>query len=66
MARINVDELHQKLESGENPIILDLRSSAELDRDPSLIRGARHMTMEEVQLRHQEIPRDRDVILYCS
>ena len=66
MARITVDELHQKLETGENLIILDLRSRAELERDPSLIRGARHMTMEEVQHRQQEIPRDRDVILYCS
>src|SRR6266850_5181497 len=65
MARITVDELHQKLATGENPIILDLRSLAELKRDPSLIRGARHMTMEEVQLRHQEIPRDCDIILYC-
>jgi rhodanese-related sulfurtransferase len=66
MARITVDELHQKLEMGENPIILDLRSHTELERDPSLIRGARHMTVEEVKLRHHEIPRDRDIILYCS
>jgi len=66
MARITVDELHQKLETGENPIILDLRSHAELERDPSLIRGARHMTMEEVTLRQHEIPRDRDIVLYCS
>jgi membrane protein DedA with SNARE-associated domain len=66
MARISVDELHQQLESGENPIILDLRSAAELERDPSLIRGARHITMDEVQARQQEIPRDRDIILYCS
>src|SRR5207247_11272931 len=66
MARITVDELHQKLEAGENPIILDLRSPGELERDPSLIRGARHMTMEEVPLRQHELPRDRDIILYCS
>ena len=66
MARITVDELHQKLETGENPIILDLRSQAELERDPSLIRSARHLTMEEVKLRQHEIPRDRDIILYCS
>jgi membrane protein DedA with SNARE-associated domain/rhodanese-related sulfurtransferase len=66
MARITVDELHQRQETGEKPVILDLRSLAELERDPSLIRGARHMTMEEVQLRQQEIPRDRDIILYCS
>src|SRR5438105_7928172 len=66
MARISVDELHQQLESGENPIILDLRSAVELERDPSLIRGARHITMEELKLRQHEIPRDRDIILYCS
>src|SRR6266702_1592647 len=66
MARITVDELHQKLEAGENPIILDLRSLAEVERNPLLIRGARHMSMDEVQLRRHEIPRDRDIILYCS
>jgi membrane protein DedA with SNARE-associated domain len=66
MARITVDELHQKQEAGEKPMILDLRSQIELEQDPSLIRGALHMTMDEVHLRHQEIPRDRDIILYCS
>jgi len=66
MARITVDEVHQKLEAGENPVILDLRSLAEVERNPLLIRGALHMTMDEVELRHHEIPRDRDIILYCS
>jgi membrane protein DedA with SNARE-associated domain/rhodanese-related sulfurtransferase len=66
MARITVDELHQKQEAGENPMILDLRSRLELDQNPSLIRGALHMTLDDVRLRHEEIPRDRDIILYCS
>lgn len=66
IARITVDELHQKLEAGENPMILDLRPLSELELDPSLIRGALHMTMEEVEHRQREIPRDRDIILYCS
>jgi membrane protein DedA with SNARE-associated domain/rhodanese-related sulfurtransferase len=66
VARITVDELHQMLEAGEHPMILDLRPLSELDLDPSLIRGALHMTMEEVEHRQQEIPRDRDIILYCS
>jgi membrane protein DedA with SNARE-associated domain/rhodanese-related sulfurtransferase len=66
MARIAVDELHQKQEAGENLIILDLRSQLELDQDPALIRGAIHLAVDEVELRHQEIPRDRDIILYCS
>jgi len=66
MARISVDELYQKQEAGENPFVLDLRSQIEIEQDPSLIRGAMHMTMDEVHHRHQDIPRDRDVILYCS
>jgi membrane protein DedA with SNARE-associated domain/rhodanese-related sulfurtransferase len=66
MARITVDELHQKQESGETPMILDLRSYAALQEDPALIRGALHMSMDEVDGRLLEIPRDRDVILYCS
>jgi membrane protein DedA with SNARE-associated domain/rhodanese-related sulfurtransferase len=66
MARITVDELHQKQESGETLMILDLRPHTELEQNPSSIRGALHMTMDEVDLRQQEIPRDRDIILYCS
>jgi len=66
MARIGADELYQKLEAGEDPLILDLRSHAELQQDPSLIRGALHMTIDEVEHRQQEIPRDRDIVLYCS
>jgi membrane protein DedA with SNARE-associated domain/rhodanese-related sulfurtransferase len=66
MARITVNELHQKQEAGENPIILDLRSQLELDQDPAVIRGAIHLAVEDVEFRHHEIPRDRDIILYCS
>lgn len=66
MARITVAELRQKLDAGENPIILDLRSAAELERDPSVIRGAIHLVFEEVEQRRGEFPHDRDIIVYCS
>jgi rhodanese-related sulfurtransferase len=66
MARITVDELHRQLEAGENPFILDLRPDAELEQEPLLIRGALHITADELTLRREEIPKDRDVILYCS
>jgi membrane protein DedA with SNARE-associated domain/rhodanese-related sulfurtransferase len=66
MARITVDELNELLKSGGNPIVLDVRGLAEIEREPLLIRTALHMTLDEVETRHQEIPRDRDIILYCS
>ena len=66
MARITVDELRQKQEAGEALVILDLRSTAALEEDPSLIRGAIHIRMEDVERRQAEFPRDRDIILYCA
>ncbi len=65
-ARITVDDLFKKQEAGETPVILDLRSKAEVERNPLFIRGARHMTMDELKVWQHEIPRDRDIVLYCS
>jgi hypothetical protein len=66
IVRITVDELYIKQETGEHPVILDLRQQVELELNPSVILGATHMTTDEVEHRHQEIPRDRDIVLYCS
>jgi membrane protein DedA with SNARE-associated domain/rhodanese-related sulfurtransferase len=66
MARITADELRKKLDAGENPVILDLRSSAELAQDPAVILGAIHLGLDEIEKRHGEFPHDRDIIVYCS
>ncbi len=66
MARISVEELRQKLEAADKPVILDLRSRAELELDPSIISGAIHFGLDEVAERLHEFPHDRDIILYCS
>jgi rhodanese-related sulfurtransferase len=65
-ARITVDELNQKLKAGEDPMILDLRSRSAMAEEPFLIRGALHINIDEVDGHLQGIPRDRDIILYCS
>jgi len=66
MAKITVEELRQKQTAGESLIILDLRSSLELEQDPGFILGAIRFGISEVESRYQEIPRDREVIVYCS
>ena len=66
IARVTPEEVFQKLSAGEELVILDLRSAAELKLDATRIRGAICMNVAEVELRHGEIPRDRDVIVYCS
>jgi membrane protein DedA with SNARE-associated domain/rhodanese-related sulfurtransferase len=66
MARITPEELRKKQLSGEDLVILDLRADAEFERDRSLIEGAMRFGVNELEQRHHEIPRDRDVIVYCS
>jgi membrane protein DedA with SNARE-associated domain/rhodanese-related sulfurtransferase len=66
MARISVDELRQKLDAGEELLILDLRSTAALQEDPLVIRGAVHVNMDDLEKGQYTLPRDRDIIVYCS
>jgi membrane protein DedA with SNARE-associated domain/rhodanese-related sulfurtransferase len=65
-ARITVEELRAMLDAGQNPVIFDLRSSAALDEDPVLIRGAIHLSIDDIEKTVGTIPRDRDIVVYCS
>jgi hypothetical protein len=64
VARITAEELRDKLDAGENLLIIDLRSG--LQTESSSIPGALRISAEELAERHGDIPRDRDVILLCS
>ena len=66
IARITPAELKGKIDTGDEPMIVDLRHSLEFGVDPVVIPGAVHMSPEELERRSAEIPRDRDVILYCT
>src|SRR5260370_22919963 len=54
------------LEKGEEIAIVDLRHELEVEHDSVKVPGAIWITLDELESRHLEIPRDRDVILYCS
>src|ERR1043165_9525282 len=66
IARITPKELMDKLTAGENISIVDLRQPLDIEAFPQMIPGALRIAMEEIEQRHEEIPRDRDVVLYCS
>lgn len=66
MAKISVDELKQRLDAGEPVTVVDVRHPLTLELDPEVIPGALDFTLEEIEHRHHEIPRDRDIVLYCS
>jgi membrane protein DedA with SNARE-associated domain len=66
VARITPDELLRKLDGGEDVMIVDLRSALDVETEGSKLPGALLMAPEELEQRHREIPRDRDIILYCT
>jgi membrane protein DedA with SNARE-associated domain len=66
MARITAEELKQKLDGGEKIVVVDLRHRSEVDREPEGIPGALRILPEEMELRHLEIPRGEEVVLYCT
>jgi rhodanese-related sulfurtransferase len=45
---------------------VDVGQGFELQLDGMMVAGAVQMTPDEVDRRHLEIPRDRDLVLYCS
>ena len=66
MARVTPAELKAKLDAGEQVTIVDLRHALEQRGSPPALPGALRMLPQEVPTRYQEIPRDRDVVLYCT
>jgi rhodanese-related sulfurtransferase len=65
-ARITVEELRQRQEVGGEVFIVDLRSPMAVQSDPYRIPGARHLLMDKVEEWLPIIPRDQEVVLYCS
>lgn len=66
MAKISVDELKQRLDAGEPITVVDVRHPLSLELDPEIIPGAMNFLLEEIEHRHHESPRDRDIVLYCT
>jgi len=64
VARITAEELSAKLRAGAEVLLVDLRHLRA--GEPDEIPGALRISAEELGTRHGEIPRDRDIILFCS
>ncbi len=65
-ARLDPTELKRMLDGGQSPFIVDLRHPLDYLPDPRVLPGAIRLSPETLMQRSGEIPRDRDVILYCT
>jgi rhodanese-related sulfurtransferase len=66
IGRITADELKLKIDAGEELVIVDLRHSLDFEADPHTIPGAFRMDAKDLEEKDDRLPRDRDVILYCT
>jgi rhodanese-related sulfurtransferase len=62
--RISPEELRQMLEDGEDIVVVDVRNALESAADS--VPGALRIPLEDMEARQGDIPRDRDIILFCS
>ncbi|HZL50328.1 MAG TPA: VTT domain-containing protein [Terracidiphilus sp.] len=65
-SRLEPEELKRQLDAGEAVFIVDLRHPLEILPDPFTLPGALHFSPEVLTSRHLEIPRDRDIVLFCT
>jgi membrane protein DedA with SNARE-associated domain/rhodanese-related sulfurtransferase len=66
MARITVDELHRLIGEGQQPVIVDLRTSLVRDQDSRFIPNALVVDFAEVDQWLDQVPTDREIIFYCT
>lgn len=66
IARITADELKHRMDSGEDVVIVDLRSALEVEAEPLTIPGAVQMDAADLEEAFEVIPRDREIVVFCS
>jgi len=63
--RIRIEELLEKLKTEQAPLLIDVRSAAPAEAE-TVIPGALRMSLDDLTRRHHELPRHRDLVLYCG
>jgi membrane protein DedA with SNARE-associated domain/rhodanese-related sulfurtransferase len=66
MSRITVDDLHELISGGHEPVVIDVRSEASIKIDGRRIPGAVSVELHAMRDKAPELPRDRDIVLYCN
>src|SRR5665213_26285 len=66
IARITPEELKEKMDAGEDILVVDLRHALDFDANPDTIPGALHVDAAELEEASEVIPRDREIVLFCA
>jgi rhodanese-related sulfurtransferase len=60
---IEAADLKARLDAGEDIALIDIRSDAEVAQ--GILPQSEHLAMHLIPLRMHDLPKDKDVVLYC-
>ena len=66
LARITVEELRGLIEGGKRPVVVDVRSEVARKADGRFIPGALMLGVDEIDAKLRELPKDREIVFYCT
>jgi membrane protein DedA with SNARE-associated domain len=66
IARILPEQLKSMMDRGDQVFVVDLRHVIDLEDEPRTIPGALRLPAEEFEQRANELPRDRELVLFCT
>jgi membrane protein DedA with SNARE-associated domain/rhodanese-related sulfurtransferase len=64
--RLTPEELRSRLDSEMPPRVIDLRTAIAFEVTRQTLPGAIRVDPEELEARQKELPRDCDIVLYCT
>lgn len=64
--RITKEELKKKLDEGEGVQLLDVRNPVDYGTSDVKIPGAVRIPVGELEMRHTELDRAKEVVAYCT
>jgi predicted sulfurtransferase len=64
--RITVQELKAKMDNMENVVIIDVRTGQEYKSSKIKIKDAIRISIVQLEDRYKELPKDREIITYCT
>jgi hypothetical protein len=66
LPKISIQELKSKMDDGEDILIIDVRSGEDYATSKVRIKGAIRIPIVVLEERQKELPKDREIITYCS
>jgi membrane protein DedA with SNARE-associated domain len=66
IARVGPLELKQLMDTGEQPVVVDLRGRLDFESDPVLIPGALRLDPAELEKGDLGIPKEQEIVVYCT